>query len=366
MDTQLIPGHSHLFLWLVKVIVLCAIHICFVQIQCVSCKQSKNDTYDYQQTDWESKTIVMTYLIPWTGQMKAGPEIGPAILPALEYIKTKELIPGYQIKMHWADTECNQLSGIKKILDLWLHHKTIDVIIGDGCSTVCIPLSYMASAWNIPMVSWGCAAKQFSDKSVHDRFSRVMGSGIDYIHVFTQILITFQWERVGIITSTSANNAELARALYNDLQRRNFTAFHYTIQSTGNQDHTDFNALSILRSIVRTLKNKVRIIICFIFDENFTNFVRLAVDEGMVNGYVFLTIENVKPFLLNNLPLGGLITVRIRSVNNKEDIWKTFVAEIERGFDNPAFADMPRASQQDQGFISIYGGDYIFYFFFNK
>ena len=79
--------------------------------------------------------------------------MGPAIIPALENIKQKVLIPEKDIELIWADTQCNELHGMKKVVDMWLQKKEIDVIIGDGCSTICNPVSSLASAWNVPMVS---------------------------------------------------------------------------------------------------------------------------------------------------------------------------------------------------------------------
>ena len=81
-----------------------------------------------QCTRETNHTLVMAYLIPWSGQWYSGPDMGPAILPALENVKKNHLIPGYEIEMHWADTKCDELFGMKMIMDLWLHQFSLAVI----------------------------------------------------------------------------------------------------------------------------------------------------------------------------------------------------------------------------------------------
>ena len=114
------------------------------------CQNSKSNFSRIEPT--KKAKIIMAYMLPLTVQWPTASSMGPAILPALDNVRKKEFIPGFEIEMHWADTKCDKLSGMKKIMDLWLHHG-VDVIIGDGCSVICSPVSFMASVWNVPMVS---------------------------------------------------------------------------------------------------------------------------------------------------------------------------------------------------------------------
>ena len=126
---------------------------CISAVTCFIVGQCQNNLSNFSGIEPTKRaTIIMAYLLPWTGPWPTGSSMGPAILPALDNVRKKEFIPGFEIEMHWADTKCDKLSGMKKIIDLWLHHG-VDVIIGDGCSIICSPVSLMASVWNVPMVS---------------------------------------------------------------------------------------------------------------------------------------------------------------------------------------------------------------------
>ena len=219
--------------------------------------------------------IVMAYLIPWAGTLDIGPRIGPAILPALKNVKKKELIPGYEVEMHLIDTLCDKLMGMKKIMDLWLHHG-VDVIIGDGCSTVCLPVSLIASVWNIPIISWECVAAVLSDKVVHNTFSRVTGPNSAYLMLYVKLLEVFNWRRVGIVSDMSEVNIYLGNSLFTEFQKRNMSVFYVKTQSTYNKGHIDTKALAQLQNIMRTLKTMVRIIIVFTYDEDYEQIIKLA------------------------------------------------------------------------------------------
>lgn len=48
----------------------------------------------------------------------------------------------------------------------------LDGIIGGGCSTVCVPVSLLAAAWGIPVISYGCLLSTLGDKDTYPTFAR--------------------------------------------------------------------------------------------------------------------------------------------------------------------------------------------------
>ena len=107
------------------ILVLIAISIC------VLCSQ------DYKVQNITNAKLKMLYLIPWTGKFTPGKTMGPVILKALENIKNRRLLSNYDVELHWRDTQCDKSVGIRKVIDVWKENQDLDVMIGDGCSTVC-------------------------------------------------------------------------------------------------------------------------------------------------------------------------------------------------------------------------------------
>ena len=313
---------------------------------------------DNKELTISQEKIIMLYLIPWSGPWHSGSNMGPAILPALEYIRREELIPGYEIELLWADTECRKLTGMRKTVDLWLKHGA-DVIIGDACSTVCITVSLMASVWNIPMVSWGCTAAILSDKSVHDTFSRLDGPNTGYLMLYINLLEAFSWKTVGIISDMAEVDVYVANMLFIELQRRNLTAYYYKTQSTVNHGHLNIKAMAQLHNIIKSMKKRVRVIICIVYDTDFDNIIQLSKDEGMLAGFVFIIYEYQSP--QNSAILNGMLFIKV-AVSKQIEQWDKFTDQVIEGFGNPMFNNMPSLYNQDtqhQHDLSTYGGDYL-------
>ena len=77
---------------------------------------------------------------------------------------------------------------------------------------VCQPISLLAAAWGIPVVSWGCASPLLSDKTTYPTFSRVSGPWTALGPMFDSIADIFNWTRVGIITTNEDVMRMLAEA----------------------------------------------------------------------------------------------------------------------------------------------------------
>ena len=100
---------------------------------------------------------------------------------------------------HTLHTKLNFVSFFifKVIVDLWDSVTDLDAIIGPGCSTGCQPVSLLAAAWGIPIISWGCGSGTLSDKSIHPTFTRVDSTWLTRIPVFTGMAHMFKWKRIG-------------------------------------------------------------------------------------------------------------------------------------------------------------------------
>ena len=100
------------------------------------------------------------------------------------------------------------------LIDVWRDNQDFDVIIGDACSTVCYPTSLLASAWNVPIISWGCTSEILSDKSAYPTFSRVFRPISDRVVIVKELVLMLGWKRVGIISEADMVYKKQAKEFY--------------------------------------------------------------------------------------------------------------------------------------------------------
>ena len=310
-------------------------------------------------TQYSRKKIIMAYLVPWTGLWPAGTAMGPAILPALKAVQELELLPGYEIEMYWSDTKCRGVLGMKKVYEIWMINRDIDVIIGDACSAVCHPLSLLASAWNVPMVSWGCLAAVLSDKEVHPTFTRSVGLFEMQVPLYIGVMKEFGWSRVGILCSSTGAYETFGKQLLAHMTANNFTTFFYKTKNTERGRVKSNRATAELTNILRTLKETVRIIVVILDSADFQKTVLIAREEGMLDGnYQIVTIDNY----INALNwqdyhlLQGMLMTDI-AVRNTSQGWLQYATEVLHGFANPLFKEMPGLTRNDSiSTISTHAG----------
>ena len=62
----------------------------------------KNNKSNFSEIEPTKKAkIIMAYMLPLTVQWPTASSMGPAILPALDNVQKKELIPGFGIEIDW-------------------------------------------------------------------------------------------------------------------------------------------------------------------------------------------------------------------------------------------------------------------------
>ena len=125
----------------------------------------------------DNNTLTLGCSIPWIRGWLIGGQIGSAVSIAIEEVHRRQLLPGYEIEWIWRDSYCEPRRGMAMAIDMWASVDHLDGIIGDMCSVVCQPVSLLAAAWNIPVVSPTCSSPTLSDKSTYPTFSRLEGPG---------------------------------------------------------------------------------------------------------------------------------------------------------------------------------------------
>lgn len=154
----------------------------------------------------EGEYITVGLLLPWTGSRPVGTTIASAASIAVFDINNNaSILPGKTLRFVWKDTKCLEKKGLYEIVQLWAHtdQNKIHGFVGPGCDEVCEPSGLLASAWNIPMVSWGCTSTHLDDKTAFSTFARVVGPFSKAAPLFVKVMDHWNWQRVGILASAN-------------------------------------------------------------------------------------------------------------------------------------------------------------------
>ncbi len=295
-----------------------------------------------------NQTLTLAYALPWNQEWLVGRKMGSAVILGLEEVERRGLLPGYTIEWVWRDTYCQSKRGMQMALDMWESVHDLDAIIGDGCSIVCQPISLLAAAWGIPVISWGCTSASLSNKHVYPTFTRVHGTWVSLGPVFNQLAAMFNWSKVAIITTPEDLWILTSQAIKNVMEKDNKTVVYHLIQSTHMGGTIIPEKMQALQQTISELKNQVWIFYLMTYASDIRNILIAALDEGMLNGkYAFVTIETlimldvehsyrpeVGPHIYN-----GLLGVGVRTPSGP--LYQHFLQRVIDAFQYPVFKDQP-------------------------
>ena len=175
------------------------------------------------------KPIKLGVAIPWSGSSwDAGPRFASGITIAVEKINNDpNLLPGYNVSFVWGDSKCEEKAALEVIVDMYTKTDScsangtapINVIIGPACSDGCKVGALLASHWNIPMVSYGCAASFLSKPSVFPNFARTVGVYSKSGKIFVSLMRRYKWNRIAILTPTSGIWSSIMSGVRKDIEK---------------------------------------------------------------------------------------------------------------------------------------------------
>lgn len=126
---------------------------------CINLRTSlKNLNCSLQSYDNGKETILLGMLIPYTfgsaprTSYSSGMFYASAMFLAIDDVnKNKDLLPNHELKLVWADTECDWKRTVRIQLDM-MKDQNVDAFIGGGCAG-CEAIARNAGAENIPIIS---------------------------------------------------------------------------------------------------------------------------------------------------------------------------------------------------------------------
>ena len=200
-----------------------------------------------------ARDIKMGIFLPFTGSWPAGPKMASAILIAMDKVNNDAYwLQGHKLTYVVKDSKCEANSSLAILAYYYIvESPKVDVFIGPGCSVGCIPGAYLAAYWNIPMISYGCAASVLSDKTLYPYFVRTAGTFTGLGELLAAFLAHYKWDRLGIMASTETLFSETGSTVKVTLEKDD----KFLVPFFGSFDPGDLHKL---KSMVSSMATKAR------------------------------------------------------------------------------------------------------------
>lgn len=208
------------------------------------------------------KQIKLGVPIPWSGEKwDAGRRFAAGITIAVEAInKDPHLLPGYNVSFVWGDSKCEERDGLAVMLDMYTKTQhPVNAIIGPACSDGCKVGAMMASHWNIPIISYGCAASFLSSPNAYPNFARTVGVYSKSGRIFVELMKQYNWNRIAILTPTSGIWSSIMNEVRRDIENENNLEVSY-FQNFNDETVTDDFIRRILSDAVKKSHSKYKVI----------------------------------------------------------------------------------------------------------
>ncbi len=309
--------------------------------------------------------LTLGYLVPWQG-WPVGPSVGSAIILGINEIEKRQLLPGYEIEWLLRNDACEARRGMHKAVQIWHSVEKLDAIIGSGCSVVCQPLSLLAAAWGIPIISWGCSSLSLSDKTSYPTFTRALGTNLGRIPPMASVAEKLEWNRICIISTPEPIYKLQAEELFKEFQHQGKYVHLFIVESTVRGKEILDEKLEILRTVFSSVRNKVTFFVLMGYAIDLRNMLICAYDVEMLNGqYAFLTIESQINSIVNKSQVfrsemdaiiyEGLMAIGITRPSG--EAWDHFRQDVIDAFQDPRFDHLPHLPPDASiGQVNTYAG----------
>ncbi|XP_046398268.1 gamma-aminobutyric acid type B receptor subunit 1 isoform X3 [Ischnura elegans] len=133
------------------------------------------------------------------GGWQGGQACEPAAMLALEDVnKRSDLLPGFTLRLHWNDSECEPGLGASVMYNL-LYNKPQKLMLLAGCSTVCTTVAEAAKMWNLVVLCYGASSPALSDRNRFPTLFRTHPSATVHNPTRIKLMEKYGWSRVAIL-----------------------------------------------------------------------------------------------------------------------------------------------------------------------
>ncbi|XP_074106858.1 gamma-aminobutyric acid type B receptor subunit 1 isoform X1 [Cotesia typhae] len=128
---------------------------------------------------------------------------GQACMPAANLALTdvnreKNLLPGFELKLHSNDSECEPGLGASVMYNL-LYNAPQKLMLLAGCSTVCTTVAEASKMWNLVVLCYGASSPALSDRNRFPTLFRTHPSATVHNPTRIKLFQKFGWSRVAIL-----------------------------------------------------------------------------------------------------------------------------------------------------------------------
>ena len=213
------------------------------------------------------KDIKLGVAIPWSGaSWDAGPRFAAGVTVAVEAINNDpNLLPGYNISFIWGDSKCEEKAGLEVIVDMYTKQKIpVNAIIGPACSDGCKVGALLASHWNIPIISYGCAGAFLSELKIYPNFARTVGVYSKSGKIFVKLMKQYKWKKIAILTPTSGIWSSIMNGVRADIEGTKGLEVSY-FQNFNHESVTDAFLANILKEARKKAHSKFPYLFIYLF-----------------------------------------------------------------------------------------------------
>ncbi|XP_029037145.2 gamma-aminobutyric acid type B receptor subunit 1 isoform X1 [Osmia bicornis bicornis] len=133
------------------------------------------------------------------GGWQGGQACMPAVNLALDDVnREKNLLPGFILKLHSNDSECEPGLGASVMYNL-LYNNPHKLMLLAGCSTVCTTVAEAAKMWHLVVLCYGASSPALSDRNRFPTLFRTHPSATVHNPTRIKLLQKFGWSRVAIL-----------------------------------------------------------------------------------------------------------------------------------------------------------------------
>ena len=136
--------------------------------------------------------------------------LGAALPISLEDAESMRLPLNHSLAWVAGESACNPQTSVANFVTL-VQEDNVDVIIGPACSTACTAVNYLASAWNVPQISFVCGAENLSNKQHFSTFLRTASTYGQDAEALIHVVKTFSWSKAGFLTMSNMPLYEMLR-----------------------------------------------------------------------------------------------------------------------------------------------------------
>ncbi|XP_044727879.1 gamma-aminobutyric acid type B receptor subunit 1 isoform X1 [Chrysoperla carnea] len=173
-------------------------------LACVSTLSTQKLTVERQSLDESDDGDTVLHIggiFPIAGE--GGWQGGQACMPAanlalIDVNKRPDLLPGFTLKLHSNDSECEPGLGASVMYNL-LYNQPQKLMLLAGCSTVCTTVAEAAKMWNLVVLCYGASSPALSDRNRFPTLFRTHPSATVHNPTRIKLMQKFGWSRIAIL-----------------------------------------------------------------------------------------------------------------------------------------------------------------------